>query len=363
VVAYKFGAEQATTQLERVTWQVGRTGAVTPVANLRPVSLAGTTVKRATLHNTDEISRLGLREKDYVVIEKGGEIIPKILRVDLERRTGDETEIVIPIHCPSCGGGLHRDPNEVVLRCVNSACPAQSRERIRHFASRHAMDIEGLGEKVVDQLCDTGFVNDIADLYKLEASSLILLEGFAEKSAENLVAAIDRSRTQSLARFIFGIGIRLVGATTAADLARHFGTFEKFAEATEQELVAIDGVGDKVARSIREFFSSPENVALIARLAERGVRPEADTTAAIREANRNEIFDGRIFVLTGELTSMTRPEAQAEIEKRGGKCSGSVSRKTSVVVAGESAGSKLAKARELGVEVWDEARLLSALGR
>ncbi|MBI1291014.1 NAD-dependent DNA ligase LigA [bacterium] len=363
VVAYKFSAEQASTILERVSWQVGRTGAVTPVANLRPVLLAGTTVKRATLHNTDEISRLGVMEGDPVVIEKGGEIIPKIVRVEVDKRTGTERPIAILTHCPSCGGELHRAANEVALRCINSACPAQSRERIRHFASRQAMDIDGLGEKIVDQLCDVELVRDIADLYKLSADALILLDGFAEKSARNLEEAIDKSRTQTLARFIFGIGIRMVGATTAADLARAFGTLERFRAATLEELLAIDGVGEKVAVSIREFCQSPENNSLVDRLIERGMAPTPDNTAAEREANRSEIFDGRTFVLTGELTSMTRPEAQAEIEKRGGKCSGSVSKKTHVVVAGESAGSKLTKARELGVEVWDEARLLQALGR
>ena len=361
VVAYKFSAEQAETILQEVTWQVGRTGAVTPVANLRPVQLAGTTVKRATLHNVDEIARLGLQTGDPVVIEKGGEIIPKIVRVEVEKRNGSERPVAIPTHCPSCGGELHRAVDEVALRCVNSACPAQARERIRHYASRTAMDIEGLGEKVIDQVCDAEMVKNLADLYTLKPETLLLLDRFGEKSAENLVAAIDRSRTQPLAKFIFGIGIRMVGASTAGDLARRFGTLEKFRAASLEELLAIDGVGEKVGVSIREFWESPENNALIDRMIALGVAPAEDTTAAEREANRSEIFDGRTFVLTGELTGMTRPEAQAEIEKRGGKCSGSVSKKTNVLVAGESAGSKLAKARELGVEVWDEARLIAAL--
>jgi DNA ligase (NAD+) len=362
-VAYKFNAEQGRSVLESVTWQVGRTGAVTPVANLQPVQLAGTTVRRATLHNLDEIARLGLRVGDPVLVEKGGEIIPKVVRVDVDARTGDEREVVIPTQCPSCGGHLVRPEGEAALRCINSACPAQVRERIRHYASRHAMDIEGLGEKLVDQLCDEGLVSTLADIYTLDRNRLAALERFGEKSADNLLSSIESSKTQPLARFLFGLGIRMVGTSTAADLARHFGNLARLRTAALEELVAIDGVGEKVARSVREFWDSPENNALVDRLLELGVRPAEDTTAAERAANRDEVFADRTFVLTGELTSMKRPEAQAEIERRGGKCSGSVSKKTHVVVAGESAGSKLSKARELGIEVWDEARLLQALGR
>ncbi|MEO8376314.1 MAG: NAD-dependent DNA ligase LigA, partial [Candidatus Sumerlaeota bacterium] len=360
-VAYKFSAEQAETVLDEVTWQVGRTGALTPVANLRPVHLAGTIVKRATLHNMDELDRLGIRVGDHVVVEKAGEVIPKVLRVLESRRTGDEKEIRVPKTCPSCHSQLVRSEEEVALRCVNSACPAQVRERIRHYASRHAMDIDGLGEKIVDQLVDAELINDISDLYRLISEQLQALDRFAEKSADNLIKGIDDSRTRPLARFIFAIGIRMVGETTAADLARQFGTLHKFRATTYDELIAIDGVGENVAASIMEFLAEKTNQALLDRLVALGVHPAEDQTAAERDVHRSEAFDGKTFVLTGELESMTRDEAKAEIEKRGGSVSGSVSKKTSVVVAGENAGSKLTKAQELKITIWDEAQLVKAL--
>jgi DNA ligase (NAD+) len=363
VVAYKFGAEQAHSILESVTWQVGRTGAVTPVANLRAVHLAGTTVRRATLHNVDEVTRLGLKIGDPVLVEKGGEIIPKVVCVEVEKRTGAEVDVLIPTECPSCGGPLSRPADEVALRCTNIRCAAQVRERIRHFASRHAMDIEGLGEKNVDLLVEEGLVASIADLYRLGRHQLLQLERFGDRSSANLVEAVDKSRTQSLARFLFSLGIRMVGTSTANDLARHFGSLERFRAGTLEEFTSIDGVGEKVALSIVEFLQHEGSRQLLDELIALGVRPEEDRTAQEREANRAPEFDGRTFVLTGELTSLKRTEAQAEIEKRGGKVSGSVSKKTNVVVAGEEAGSKLAKARELGIEVWDEAQLLKVLGR
>lgn len=362
VVAYKFSAEQAESSLLSVDWQVGRTGAVTPVANLSPVQLAGTTVKRATLHNVEELERLGIRIGDRVLVEKGGEIIPKVLSVLVEKRTGEEQDIDIPTVCPSCGSGLVRLEEEVALRCVNSACPAQVRERIRHYASRGAMDIEGLGEKVVDQLVDAGLVECIPDLYTLGVETVERLERFAEKSAVNLVDAIDKSRTQTLARLLFAIGIRFVGATTAADLARHFRTLQAFRTAGREELVAIDGVGEKVADSIMEFWSRPENVRMIDLLVERGVEPPEDTTGEERLQNLSETFAGKVFVLTGELDTLTRGEAKAAIEKRGGKVTGSVSKNTDVVIAGEKAGSKYDKAVKLGVEIWSGEQFLAALG-
>lgn len=362
VVAYKFSAEQGESSLLSVDWQVGRTGAVTPVANLAPVQLAGTTVKRATLHNVEELERLGIRIGDRVLVEKGGEIIPKVVSVLVDQRSGEETGITIPGQCPSCGSDLIRPEEEVALRCINSACPAQVRERIRHYASRGAMDVDGLGEKVVDQLVEAGLVNAIPDLYILTREQVENLERFAEKSAVNLVEAIDKSRTQTLARFLFAIGIRFVGATTAADLAQHFTTLEKFRAATRDELIAIDGVGAKVADSIQEFWSCPENSAMIDLLIERGIDPPEDTTGAERRENLDETFSGRTFVLTGELGAMTRGEAKAAIEKRGGKVTGSVSRNTNVVIAGEKAGSKYDKAVKLGVEIWNEEEFLAALG-
>lgn len=362
LVAYKFSAEQGQSRLLDVEWGVGRTGTVTPVAHLEPVRLAGTTVRRATLHNLDELERLGIRLGDHVLVEKGGDIIPKVVRVVESLRTGDEKEIVVPTVCPSCASALVRPEEEVALRCVNAACPAQVRERIRHFAARNAMDIDGLGEKLVDQLVEKGLVQDVAGLYTLEADAVANLERMGEKSATNLVEAIDGSRTQGLARFLFALGIRFVGETSARDLARAFGTLDRFLSATREELVAIEGVGEKVADAIVEFLSRAENRALIARLRELGVEPPEDETAAEREAHRDETFAGKTYVLTGELESMTRTEAKAEIEKRGGKVTGSVSKKTDVVVVGENPGSKHAKAQELGIEIWDEATLREKLG-
>ena len=352
-IAYKFSAEEGESVLESVDWQVGRTGAVTPVANLRPVQLAGTTVRRATLHNVDELERLSIRVGDRVIVQKGGEIIPKVVRVLEDQRTGKEEEIPIPEKCPSCGTELVRPEEEVALRCINSACPAQVRERIRHYASRNAMDIEGLGEKIVDQLVDAELVTAIPDLYTLTAEQLATLEGFKEKKIENLLAALDASRGQTLARFLFAIGIRYVGATTANDLARHFGTFDAFRKASHEDLLAVDGVGEKVATSIRQFWENEQNSAMVDRLLELGVNPPPEKAPAAAPAERSEDFDGRTFVLTGELDGMTREEAKAEIERRGGRVTGSVSSKTSVVVTGAKPGSKLDKAKRLGITTWD----------
>lgn len=362
-IAYKFSAEQGESVLESVDWQVGRTGAVTPVANLRPVQLAGTTVRRATLHNVDELERLGIRVGDRVLVEKGGEIIPKVVQVLEDARDGSEKAISIPEKCPSCGSGLVRLPEEVALRCINSACPAQVRERIRHYASRNAMDIDGLGEKVVDQLVDAGLVSAIPDLYSLEAEQVAALERQAEKSANNLIRAINASRSQTLARFLFALGIRFTGATTANDLARHFRTLDALRNAGFADLVAVEGVGAKVAESIRDFWENEQNVALVDQLLDMGVNPPPDESAPPASLERDEAFDGKTFVLTGELGAMARAEAKSEIEKRGGKVTGSVSGKTDAVVVGESPGSKLDKARKLGVPVWDEKEFLGRIGR
>ncbi len=362
LVAYKFSAEKAETRLNGIEWNVGRTGAVTPVALLEPVLLAGTTVKRATLHNLDELERLGVKIGDTVLIEKGGDIIPKVLRVVESLRTGDEQSIEIPATCPSCGGETVRLPDEVALRCTNAACPAQVRERIQHYASRNAMDIDGLGEKIVDQLVDAGLIQDVSDLYRLEMIQLAELERLGEKSAQNLVDAIDASKGQTLARFLFGLGIRFVGTSSARDCAQAFGTLDAFLAANREELVAVEGIGDKVADAIIEFREKPENIALIERLRALGVNPPPDRSAAERDAHRSEAFDGKVFVLTGELSEMKRNDAKAEIEKRGGKVTGSVSKKTDVVVAGENAGSKYDKAVKLGVAIWDEAQFLAAIG-
>jgi DNA ligase (NAD+) len=364
---------------------------VTPVANLSPVLLAGTTVKRATLHNNHFLRKKDLHIGDHVLIEKGGEIIPKVIEVVVGKRKDGQRPVAAPEVCPSCGSklvpveGKDSETNETVeamhLQCIDAACPAQVRERIRHYASRGAMDIEGLGEERVDQLVDAELVSSIPDLYKLDAKTLASLERMGEKSAQNLVDAIGKSKSQTLARFLFAIGIPMVGANTAADLARHFGTLERFRNATLADLVVVEGIGGeldedghvkvdkkgklkagKVALSIREYWDEHRNSEMVDKLLELGVNPPEDRTAADRAANLSEEFAGKSFVLTGELTTMSRSDAKAEIEKRGGKVSGSVSKKTSAVVVGDSPGSKYDKAVELGIEIWDEAKLKKALG-
>lgn len=361
LVAYKFSAEQARSRLISVDWQVGRTGAVTPVANLEPVRLAGTTVKRATLHNLDELQRLGIMVGDTVLVEKAGEIIPKVLSVVTSLRTGDEVAIVPPRRLPCCGADFVREAGEAALRCVDPACPFQLRERVQHWASRRAMDIDGLGEERVNQLVEAGLIDGIASVYALTVDQLKTLEGFKEKSAKNLVAGIDASRDRPLSRFIFGLGIRHVGESSARDLARAFGTLEALRQASREKLLAVDGIGDIVADAIVAYFAHPTNRQLLDRLQAAGVRPRAEAVVAVDAATGDPAFVGRTFVLTGTLAAMTRDAAGAEIEKRGGKLAGSVSKKTGVVVAGEEAGSKLAKARELGIEVWDEATFAAKL--
>ncbi len=360
--AYKFSAEQAQSRLLSVEWNVGRTGAVTPVANMEPVQLAGTTVRRATLYNVGEIRRLGLKTGDAIMVEKGGDIIPKVLRAIDSLRDGSERDIVVPDKCPGCGSDLGEiaggttKKQTVTLQCVNVACPAQVRERIEHYASRNAMDIEGLGGKMVNQLADAGLIADVADLYHLERERIASLDRQGERSAENLVEAIARSRTQPLARFLFALGIRQVGAQSAQELAAKFGTLDRFLGATREELAAFsDQETNAVADAIVEFRGRKENMELIRRLREAGVNPPPDTTSAERAQHLDADFDGRTFVLTGELQAMTRGDAKKEIEKRGGKVSGSVSKKTDVVVVGESPGGKYDKAVSLGVTIWDEA--------
>lgn len=369
VTAYKFSAEQAQSRLLSVEWNVGRTGAVTPVAIMEPVQLAGTTVKRATLHNVGEVRRLGLKIGDAIMVEKGGEIIPKVIRVVDSIRTGAERDIEVPAQCPSCGsslvevaGGTSKKAT-TTLQCDNVRCAAQARERIAHYAGRRAMDIEGLGEKVVNQLADAGLVHDVADLYALRADQVAVLDRQGETSARNLVDGIEASKTRPLARFLFALGIRQVGEQSAKELAAKFRTLDRFLAATRDELAAFsDEETNAVADAIMDFRSRPENMELVARLRAAGVEPPADSTAEEVAASRDASFDGKTFVLTGELSAMTRDAAKKEIERRGGKVSGSVSKKTDVLVAGENAGSKHAKAVELGVPIWDEAAFLAKLG-
>lgn len=354
-IAYKFPAEEAVTILEGIEVSVGRTGTVTPTAILKPVSLAGTTVKRASLHNEDIIREKGLLIGDHVVVKKAGDIIPEIVAVLPERRKGDERPFAMPTHCPECGSELVRLEEEVALRCINPMCPAQIREGIIHFVSRTAMNIEGLGEKVVAQLFNAGIIHSVADLYYLHLQRDVLLgmERMGEKSVDNLLAAIEASKENSLERLLFGLGIRLVGAKAARVLAEHFGEMDAIMQAGEEELTQIDEIGPKMAASLVNYFRQPQAQAVIERLKAAGVNM---TYKGIRaESGADLPFAGKTIVLTGTLSQMTRQEAEEAIVRLGGKVTGSVSKKTDLVIAGEKAGSKLEKAEKLGVAVMDEA--------
>ncbi len=358
-MAYKYPARQATTRVLSITVQVGRTGALTPVANLEPVLLAGTTVSRATLHNADEIKRLGVRIGDWVLIEKGGEVIPKVLKVIESKRTGDEKRFRMPKKCPVCGGEISRLEGEVVARCVAADCAAQLMGRLLHFASRRAMRIEGLGESLVDQMVEKKMLRDAGDLYKLTLEEIAGLERMAKKSAENLLAQIEASKSRDLSNLIYALGIRHVGDRTAAILARHFGSLEALAEASETALDDIPEIGLTVAQSVRSWFDDAGNVDLCRRLQAAGVRTKIEQQ---RQAALDERFAGKQFVLTGTLSGYTRDEARALIESRGGRVTSSVSKKTDYVVAGDEAGSKLDKATSLGVTVLDEAAFKGMIG-
>ncbi len=358
-IAYKFPAERKRTVLKEIVAQVGRTGAVTPVAIVEPVELAGTTVRRATLHNEEEIARRDIRLGDTVWIEKSGEIIPRILGVVEEKRPEETAPYTLPSDCPVCASPLVRSDDEVAVRCENPSCPAQVRGRIVHFAARNAMDIEGLGVKAVDAIVSGGLASDIAGLYHLDGERLAALERFGEKSAKNLLASVEESKGRSLARFLFGLGIRRVGRTVAAVLASHFGSLDRLRSAGEEELADIDDVGPVIARSVVRFFRSDEGSRLIDRLLEAGVSPP------VEEKTRREAegaVAGKRFVLTGKLPTLKRNEARGIIEGAGGIVVSSVSGKTDFVVAGKSSGSKRKKAEELGVPVIDEEELLRMTG-
>ena len=356
-IAYKYAPERAETRLRAIAIQVGRTGVLTPVAELEPVQLAGTTVARATLHNEDEIARKDIRVGDTVLVEKAGEIIPAVLGVNLALRPADSEAFHFPENCPECATPVVKLPGEVAWRCPNLTCPAQVRRRIEHFASKQCMDIEGLGEAVVDQLVTRGLARTISDIYRLRHDDLVTLDKFGEKSAQNLAAGIRASKTAELWRLIHGLGIPGVGASSAKDLARHFRGVHALVAASEAELIALEGVGEKTARAIRAFFNEPANSILIDELRDLGVEP----TPPVRATGAAASLEGRTFVLTGTLEGMTRDEAAARIEAAGGKVSGSVSKKTHYVVAGVEAGSKLEKAQKLGVPVLNEAQFLALL--
>ncbi|MAO64022.1 MAG: DNA ligase (NAD(+)) LigA [Balneola sp.] len=356
-IAYKFEAEQATTTINDITLQVGRLGTITPVAELEAVELAGTTVKRASLHNEDEIQRKDIRIGDTVVVEKAGEIIPQVISVVNPDRADRNDPYKFPKNCPACDSELIKYEDEVAWRCVNPTCPPQVRIRIEHFASRDAMDIEGLGESVVDQLVSEGLIQTYADLYDLQKEQIIELERMAEKSAQNLINAIEKSKDQPFERVIYALGIRFVGKTVAKDLAKAFKTMEKLQSVSAEELEAVDSIGPRIAESVVEFFSNKKNQAIVRRLGEHGLQFEKE-----EDEQASSIFEGKKFVLTGSLPSYTRKEATDLIEKHGGKTASSVSGNTDYVLAGESAGSKLDKAQKLGVEILDEETFRNMIG-
>ncbi|MBA3692955.1 MAG: NAD-dependent DNA ligase LigA, partial [Acidobacteria bacterium] len=350
-IAYKYPALQATTQLKDIIVQVGRTGALTPVAVLEPSLLAGTVVSRASLHNEDEIKRLDIKLGDWVLIEKSGEIIPQVLQVIESRRDGSERDYEFPKNCPVCGFDAIRPAGEVVTRCSNPDCPAKIKARILFFASRKAMDIEGLGDVVVEQLVDNGLIKDVADLYNLSFEQISNLERKAEKSATKLIEQIETSKGRGLQRLLYGLDIRHVGERYAKILARHFRSIENLQKAAVEELDAIHEIGLAVAVSVFNWMNNPRFQYLIRRLKEAGVKTE---TGGDSSTNLDENFNGKIFVLTGKLESFSRDEAAKLIEERGGRISSSVSKKTDFVVAGSDAGSKLTKAESLDVKVLTE---------
>jgi DNA ligase (NAD+) len=354
-IAYKFPPEEVQTEVLDIAVQVGRTGAVTPVAHLRPVVVAGSTVRRATLHNEDEVARKDVRIGDTVLLHKAGDVIPEIVRPLLDRRPDDARPWVMPDTCPACGSELVRQADEVVRRCVNPLCPAQRRERLRHFASRAGMNIEGLGESIIDQLVDAGFVADAADLFGVTEEQLLTLEGFAVRSAQKLHDAIASRREVPLTRLVNALGLPHVGEHTAALLARHFGGLEALAAAGVEELTAVDGVGPVVAESVARWFAMDEGRELLRRLGEAGVVAEPVRGAA------GGPWRGQSWVLTGSMDSLTRPEAEERIRALGGTAGSSVSKRTHTVVAGASPGSKQARAHDLGVRVIDEQAFLDEL--
>jgi len=348
-VAFKFPPRQATTVVENIGLQVGRTGAITPVAHLRPVDVSGVTVSRASLHNWDEIARLDVRIGDHVVVERAGDVIPDVVKVLVEKRTGSEVPVPRPLSCPECHATVSQPVGEVVPRCTNLGCPAQRIERLKHFVSKNAMDIAGLGEKQLQQLIAQGKISNPADIYRLQKDDLFSLERMGEVLANKLLAAIGESRTRPLSRLLFGLGIRHVGEHTARILAKRFKSLEELGRAEIDNLQDIHEIGDKVSESIVDFFSRHENVVLMEKLLNAGVAPTAEDVV-----QQDGPLTGQTVVVTGTLERLSRKEAENLIERLGGRAAGSVSKKTSLVVAGPGAGSKLEKARQLGIEVLSE---------
>ncbi|MCJ7656723.1 MAG: NAD-dependent DNA ligase LigA [Candidatus Atribacteria bacterium] len=352
-IAYKFPAQQVTTIVQDIIVQVGSTGAITPVAELDRVTISGSVVQRATLHNEDEIRRKDIRKGDTVLIQKAGEVIPEVVKVIKEKRTGKEMEFIMPTQCPVCGAKIFRPEGEVVYRCNNPSCPGQIKGRIRHFASRDAMDIEGLGPAIIDQLVEKKLIRNISDLYFLKKDDLMSLERMADKSTDNLIDAIEKSKKKSLANLIYGLEIRYVGFHTSEVITRHYPTLDKFKKANLEELIEINEIGPKIAESIIFFFKEKENLAIIERLRNTGLN-FGQEEEKMREEKRVQILAGKQFVLTGTLRDFTRAQTKEIISKLGGRVTGSVSKKTDYVVAGEEPGTKYQKAQELAVTIINE---------
>ena len=349
-IAFKFQPEQGITKIENIVVNVGRTGAITPLAHLTPITISGSTISKATLHNEDYIIDKDIRIGDTVIVHKAGEIIPEVVAVKFEDRIGNEIKFEMPKVCPECNSPVAREANEAAYKCINNKCPAILREKFNHFVSRDAMNIEGLGPAVIISLLNNGLISDVADLYTLTKEDLVNLERIADKSAENLINAINKSKDAGLNRLLFALGIRFVGVKAANILANHFQSIEAIKGSSLDELMQINEIGTKIAQSIKEYFNKQDNLTLIDKLQKSGIK----TTADMLEKNEQENFVGKIFVLTGNLTSFTRKEAGLLIEKFGGKVSGSVSKKTDFVIVGEEAGSKLTKAQELGINIISE---------
>lgn len=358
-IAYKFPPEESATIVHDIEWTIGRTGVVTPTAVMDPVQLAGTTVSRATLHNPDFIAAKDIRIGDTVMLHKAGDIIPEISTVLLDKRPADSQPYEVPTHCPSCGAELVHIEDEVALRCINPLCPAQVQEQLTHFASRPAMNIDGLGPKIIAQLQEKKMVKDVADLYVLTADDLAQLDKFKEKSIAKLLQAIDNSRHNSVERLLTGLGIRHVGAKAAAVLAEHFGSLDAIADASEEELAEVEGLGPIIAHAVAQYFAMPETNELLGQLRTAGVNLQYTTSAA--PAADDSFVSGKTVVITGKFNDFTRPELTARLKQLGAKVTGSVSKKTDLLVAGEAAGSKLAKATDLGVTVMSEAELKAQL--
>ena len=354
-IAHKFPAQEEMTTLLDVEFQVGRTGAITPVARLEPVFVGGVTVSNATLHNKDEIERLGIKMGDTVIVRRAGDVIPQVVSAIIERRPEDAKDIVFPEKCPECESGVERLEDEAVIRCTGGMiCPAQVKESLKHFASRKALDVDGLGDKLVEQFVDQGMVKTAADFFRLDIVCISAMERMGDKSATNLIDAIEKAKTTTLPRFLYSLGIREVGEATAANLANHFKTLDKLQAASLEDLIEVNDVGEVVADHVLKFFADERNIGIIRELLEQGLNwPEIEEIAADEQPLKDQTF-----VLTGTMTAMGRNEAKAVLQTLGAKVSGSVSAKTHYLIAGDKAGSKLTKAQDLGVSVMTEQNML-----